>query len=158
MDTLSHSLWGRLLFGRRVYPWLAFFFGAMPDLFSFGLLFLIRIGSLQFHSGPPPLETIPWWVFVNYNISHSFLSAFAAIIIVSRFNSQLAFAMLAWPFHILLDFPFHTLAFFPTKIFWPLSDFVVDGIPWSHPAVWFPNVAGIIIVYFYGRKKRKNRL
>ncbi len=37
MDTLSHALWGRGLFGYRGMPWLALFFGAMPDLASFGV-------------------------------------------------------------------------------------------------------------------------
>ncbi|GIT57595.1 MAG: hypothetical protein Ct9H300mP18_10240 [Candidatus Neomarinimicrobiota bacterium] len=39
MDTLSHALWGRGLFGHRGMPWLALFFGAMPDLASFGVLY-----------------------------------------------------------------------------------------------------------------------
>jgi len=160
LDTLSHSLWGRLLFGQKGFPWLAFFFGAMPDLFSFGILFLTRITSLQFHTGPPPLETIPWWVFINYDLSHSFICAFSVILIIYRFNSKLAFAMLAWPFHIVLDFPFHSQAFFPSKIFWPLSDFTINGIPWGQPKIWLPNVAGLLIYYLYLRyknnKKRRN--
>jgi hypothetical protein len=57
--------------------------------------------------------------------------------------------MLGWPFHILLDFPFHTKAYFPTKLFWPLSNITFDGISWTHPAVWFPNLAGIIILFFW---------
>ena len=36
--------------------------------------------------------------------------------------------MLAWPFHIILDFPFHSKEYFPTKIIWPVSDFSFDGI------------------------------
>ena len=86
MDTFSHAFWGRGLFGYRGHPWLALFFGAAPDLFSFGILFLVRLATLQFRMGPPPMETIPWWVFINYDISHSFVSAFVAIGIVSRFR------------------------------------------------------------------------
>ena len=33
MDTLSHALWGKGLFGYRGNPWLALFFGAMPGPF-----------------------------------------------------------------------------------------------------------------------------
>ena len=43
MDTLSHALWGKGLFGYRGYGKLALFFGAMPDLSSFGLLFIKKI-------------------------------------------------------------------------------------------------------------------
>ena len=57
--------------------------------------------------------------------------------------------MLAWPFHIVLDFPFHSQEYFPTKIIWPMSDFSFDGIPWSNPEVWFPNLAGLILLYIY---------
>ena len=33
MDTLSHALWGKGLFGYRKYRWYSFLFGALPDLF-----------------------------------------------------------------------------------------------------------------------------
>ena len=87
MDTLSHALWGKGLFGYRGRTWLALFFGAMPDLFSFGVLFIFRFASggfsnITFGEGPPPLESIPWWVFVNYDLSHSFVSALVCISIV----------------------------------------------------------------------------
>ena len=148
MDTFSHAFWGRGLFGYRGHPWLALFFGAAPDLFSFGILILMRLINFQ-------------WLFVNYDISHSFVSAFTAILIVSRFRKDFAFAMLGWPFHILLDFPFHTRAYFPSKIFWPLSDFTVDGISWGQPKVWLPNLAGLILLYVYRKwiqpKERMDR-
>ena len=45
MDTLSHTLWGKGLFGYRKYGALALLFGALPDLLSFGLYSLIRLLS-----------------------------------------------------------------------------------------------------------------
>ena len=149
MDTLSHALWGKGLFGYRGYGKLALFFGAMPDLSSFGLLFIIQIINGIYIPGPPKLETLPDWLFFNYDISHSFITSFACIIFVNFFNKQIAFTMLAWPFHILLDFPFHSKAYFPTKLFYPVSSFSFDGIPWSNPEIWFPNIAGIIILFIY---------
>ena len=156
MDTFSHAFWGRGLFGYRGHPWLALFFGAAPDLFSFGLFMLVQIITLQFslEPGPPSLGSLPWWVFVNYDLTHSFISAFTAIGIISLYRKDLAFAMLGWPFHIVLDFPFHTREFFPTKIFWPFSNITIDGISWAEPEVWFPNLAGLIILYFYRRGKK----
>ncbi|MDE0588245.1 MAG: hypothetical protein OSB64_07935, partial [Candidatus Marinimicrobia bacterium] len=95
MDTFSHALWGKGLFGYRGHRWMALFFGAMPDLFSFGILIIIRILSGEFQLGsPPPSETIPWWVYINYDISHSFVSALLCIGIVYRYRKDLAFAML----------------------------------------------------------------
>ena len=155
MDTFSHALWGKGLFGYRGKPWMTLFFGAMPDLFSFGILIIIRIfsGNFQLGGGPPTMESIPWWVFINYDISHSFVSAFLCIWIVNRYRKDIAFAMWAWPFHILLDFPFHSKAFFPTKLLYPFTDFSFDGIPWSRPEIWFPNLAGIIVLFIYRKYK-----
>lgn len=155
MDIFSHALWGRGLFGYRGHRWLALFFGAMPDLASFGLFMLLRLVSGTLQSGPPPLNIIPKWLFVNYDISHSFISASLAIGIVAIRRKDIAFAMLGWPFHILLDFPFHTHAYFPVKLFWPLSNFTVDGIMWGRPEVWLPNVAGLVVLFVYRRVDRR---
>ena len=88
MDTLSHALWGKGLFGYRVYGKLALFFGAMPDLSSFGLLFIIQIINGIYIPGPPKLETLPDWLFFNYDISHSFITSLACIIFVSSSESS----------------------------------------------------------------------
>ena len=154
MDTLSHALWGKGLFGYRGLPWVALFFGALPDLFSFGILLVQRIFTGEFSPVPPPLESIPRWVFINYNISHSFISALIAIGIVLLYRKDIAFAMLAWPFHIVLDFPFHTKDYFPTKLFWPFSNYCIDGIPWNTAEVWLPNIAGIILLFIYRYLKK----
>ena len=53
---------------------------------------------------------------------------------------------------IFIIIPFFVLSqkeYFPTKIIWPMSDFSFDGIPWSNPEVWFPNLAGLILLYIY---------
>ena len=156
MDTLSHALWGKGLFGYRGHGKIAIFFGSMPDLFSFGLLFLIQYLQNSFTTFGPNINDIPKWVIFNYDITHSFIPAFFIIYIVNKFNKKIAFAMLAWPFHIILDFPFHTHDYFPTKLFYPLTDYSIDGIHWSNPEVWFPNLAGIIILFIYRLKFSKN--
>jgi len=160
MDTLSHAFWGGGLFGYRGQKYLAVFFGVMPDLVSFGVLFVIKFfnGTLSY-SGMPSLESLsqlapyPDWLFFMDNLSHSFIVAFSCIAIVYFINKDFVWPMLAWPFHILLDFPFHTKDFFPVKLFWPISDYSISGISWSSPEVWFPNLAGIILLFWY-RKKR----
>jgi hypothetical protein len=156
MDTLSHALWGYGLFGYRRHVWLAILFGALPDLVSFGAYLVLRLLDGGYQPGPPPLAVLPEWLFVSYNVFHSFVICLPVVALVAWFRRDIAFAMLAWPFHIVLDFPFHSLRYFPTPIFWPFSDFVVDGIPWSSPQVWLPNVAGLVILlgYRYRQKKR----
>lgn len=156
MDTFSHALWGYGLFGFRKYPKFAALMGAMPDLISFGALFFMRLIEGTYHWGKPPLATLPSWIYPAYTVGHSFVIAFAVIGLVALWRKEIAFAMLAWPFHITLDFPFHSLEYFPTPMFWPISNFKIDGIPWSTWYIWLPNVAGIIILLAYRyRQKRK---
>lgn len=160
MDTFSHALWGYGLFGYKRYALLAILFGAMPDLISFGAFMAINLidaallnESVQM--GKPALENLPSWVFSNYSFGHSFVICLPIIALVALWKKGIAFAMLAWPFHIMLDFPFHTKAYFATPIFWPISDFRVDGIAWSHWYIWWPNVAGIVILLFYRHRQKK---
>ena len=154
MDTLSHALWGKGLFGYRKYRWYSFLFGALPDLFSFGIYF---IHSIFFSSSPlmgrPTRSEIPEWVYSLYDISHSLVIASIFIFIAYKINKEFAFPMLAWPAHIILDFFTHSIEFFPTPILWPISDFKFDGIPWSIPIVFFANVISIFFLFVYRRKK-----
>ena len=154
MDTLSHALWGKGLFGYRKYRWYSFLFGALQDLFSFGIYF---IHSIFFSSSPvmgrPTRSEIPEWVYSLYDISHSLVIASIIIFIAYKINKEFAFPMLAWPAHIILDFFTHSIEFFPTPILWPISDFKFDGIPWSNPIIFFTNVLLIFLLFIYRRKK-----
>ena len=87
MDTVSHALWGKGLFGYRKYRWYALLFGAIPDLLSFGLFFIFNllISPSNFKLGKPSIEDIPPWVFSLYDFSHSIIVAFIFIIIVYKF-------------------------------------------------------------------------
>ena len=140
------------MFGYRGHPKLALFWGAFPDLFAFGSFFIFRVISGQFGYSKPPLSTIPDYIFPLYDISHSFITAFVIIGVISIYKKEIAFFMLGWPFHILLDFPFHSKEYFPTTLFWPLTDFTLDGIPWNQPAIWLPNLAGIAVLFYLRRK------
>ncbi|HQO57378.1 MAG TPA: hypothetical protein PLT76_01470 [Candidatus Omnitrophota bacterium] len=148
MDILSHALWGRGVFGYGGHKWLATFFGALPDLITFFPFMLVRILKGQ-ALGRPPIEKVPHWTRLLYSFSHSLVIAFLFVIVFWRIDSALAFAMLAWPLHILVDFPFHTKAYFTVPIFWPISNFRFSGIHWSTPVVWFSNLALLIGLYLW---------
>ena len=157
MDTLSHALWGRGVFGYKGMPIWSLFFGALPDLFSFGLYFVSNIlfNPSQLQQRKPNLDELPEWVFTSYDITHSLVTATVCILIAyCIINKNFAFAMLAWPLHILFDFPFHTADFFPTPVFWPIIEVKFDGISWGNPYIWFSNIAGLIILYVYRYKSR----
>ena len=152
MDTLSHALWGKGFFGYKGRPYWSLFFGALPDLFSFGIFFIITFIKSLFLSESINYRNLdlPSWLHNTYDITHSFLIAFIIITIVYfLINKNFAFAMLAWPLHILLDFPFHTADFFPTPILWPLIEVKFDGISWATPYIWLSNIAGLMILYIY---------
>lgn len=155
MDTFSHALWGFGLFGFRKYPKFAALMGAMPDLISFGALMFSRLLNGTYTWGKPALASLPAWIYPAYTVGHSFVIAFTVIGLVAFWRKDIAFAMLGWPFHILLDFPFHSVQYFPTPMFWPISDFKVDGIPWSHWYIWLPNVAGIVVLLLYRHRQRR---
>ena len=154
MDTFSHALYGKGLFGYRKYRWTSFLFGALPDLSSFGVYFLIQLFS-NFHKlqyGKPSIEEIPIWVIELYNISHSLITAFVFIAIVYFVKKDLSWPMLAWPVHIIVDLFTHSIEFFPTPILWPLSNYRFDGIPWSNIYVFITNIILIFLIFTYRRK------
>ena len=154
MDVFSHAAWGYGLFGQRK-PLLAVAIGAMPDLLSFGIFFVVRIATNTYEFGKPALETIPGYIFVMYDITHSLLIAGVLAGLVYIWRKDIGFVMLAWPFHLLLDIPFHSREFFPTKLLWPVSDFIIDGVAWTAPWVWFPNLAGVLLLVGYRIRKRR---
>ena len=111
MDTFSHALYGKGLFGYRKYRWTSFLFGALPDLSSFGVYFLVQLFSnfYKLKYGRPSIEEIPIWVIELYNISHSLITAFVFIAIVYFVKKDLTWPMLAWPAHIVVDLFTHSV-------------------------------------------------
>ena len=93
MDTISHALWGKGLFGYRKHKWLPLLFGAIPDLTSFGVYFLFNliINPSTMKIGKPELTEIPSWVFSLYNISHSLIIALLFISVVFIYNKKISF-------------------------------------------------------------------
>src|SRR5687768_6821510 len=129
MDIFAHLLWSVALYWQHPKRWLVGFVGFMPDMISFGphTIASIIIGTM----GKPELHTIPKYVFVMYDISHS-LVVYAAVAAVLWYVWRPAFWLsFGWPLHIIIDMPTHTQEFFPTPLFWPLSDFTVSGISWA---------------------------
>lgn len=164
MDTFSHGLYGSVFFGRmsRKSFWLAFLFGVAPDVLVFGPRFVQAFfGRVPgFRAGePPPIESIPDYIFTGYNITHS-LVVFAVVFgILWLIRRKPCYELLAWPLHILLDIPTHSSEFFPTPFLWPFAAFRVDGVPWSHPYIFIPNVIIVsvlsvhLLVTLYRRKR-----
>jgi hypothetical protein len=155
MDIISHGLWGSIAFGRRNRRsfWMSFFFGVVPDLFSFGI-FTATIW-LGFASGPdwgkglPDPNTIPEYVHSLYDWTHSlliFLFAFAVVWVVRK---RPLWEMCGWGFHIIFDIFTHSSRFFPTPFLWPLSDVTFEGIPWGDARIFIPNIVLLAVLYVW---------
>lgn len=153
MDIVSHGLYGGVFFGRKnkLSFWLSFFFGVAPDLFSFGILtvgtWLGLLDRPDWSSGSPPI--IPQFVYVLYNYTHSFMVFVVVFGLVWWLRKKPLLEMLSWPLHILVDIPTHSNRFFPTPFLWPISDYKVNGHPWSSPEIFIPNVILLISLYLW---------
>ncbi len=157
MDIVSHGLWGGIAFGRknRKKFWLAFFAGVAPDLFSFGFFTAGTVfgvhPSLNFENGPPDPALVPGYVHALYDVTHSLVVFAVVFAALWYFLRRPVWEFAPWGLHILMDIPTHSSQFFPTPFLWPVSDFTVDGIPWSHPWIFVPNVAvlAILSIWFF---------
>ena len=162
MDTLSHGLWGGIFFGRKLRKdfWIAFLFGVLPDLLSFGIYiagsWVGIFNHPSFSSGKhPDPSVIPTFVQSFYNVTHSLVVFLLVFGIVFLIRKKMYWPMMAWPLHILSDIPKHSAEFFPTPFLWPLSNFHVQGTSWGQPYIFFPNwIALILCLYWFFLRPR----
>ncbi len=165
MDTLSHGLWGGVLFGQKNKKafWWAFIFGLIPDIFSFGFWFIPVIfgkwSRLDFTAGPPDPNLIPIYIDYLYNITHSLVIFAIVFFLVWLILKKPIIPMLAWLFHVFLDIFTHSADFFPTPFLWPFSDYYFNGWSWGNSWVFIANLVLLVILYlwFLINKIRKNK-
>lgn len=144
MDTLLHALWGFAITNRKANFWLAGFFGALPDLFSFTIPIILGI----FYGGQFWTSDSEY-IRILYNISHSLVVCIFVFLIVYAFKRKVYLFMLGWPFHILIDIPTHEKGFYATEFLYPISNFSFDGIRWSNPYIFFGNWILLLVFYAY---------
>lgn len=187
MDILSHGLWaaagGKALSNRpstgsgnnRLNLKWSFFWGMFPDLFAFTvpviwMLFNAAMGTLpqggwpgrnefepSAHDGLPVMRLAT----TLYQYSHSII-VFAIVATVllfycSRAGKRTPLEMLGWPLHILMDIPTHSYRFFPTPVFWPISQWKFDGFSWAHPVFMAVNYGLLVVVFLLLSRWRKSR-
>ncbi len=162
MDTLSHGLYGGIAFGRKSRKdyITAFLFGVMPDILAFGPVFAGSfLGLMEWpsrHIEGTDILIMPKYVYHVYNATHSLIifGIFFGLLWLFK-KKKFAMLSLAWPLHILVDIPTHTLQFFPTPVLWPFSSFAFNGIRWSNPIIFIPNVIILIVLHTIWYLKRK---
>lgn len=163
MDTFAHGLWSYAVFHKKKHVWRATLFGILPDILSFGILFLMNLINGNFHRGRPPIELLPKWLFAAYNLTHSFIMFAVVFLIIFLITKKWFWPLTAWAMHILIDIPTHSFRFFPTPFLWPISDYKFDGISWATPWFMLLNYSALMTVLILiahskakERKKRKH--
>lgn len=155
MDIVSHGLWGGIAFGRKNKKsfWLSFFFGVMPDLFSFGPFFVTSVLGIskwpRYSTEPGNELLIPEYVKHLYNTTHSFLIFLAVFFLVWLIFKRPVMELLAWGVHIIFDIFTHSYQFFPTPFLWPALHLEVNGIPWGNPLIFVPDVVLLTALYVW---------
>ena len=169
MDTLAHGLWGGVGFYRQGAKKFAaaFALGMAPDLLSFGLFHVSHPGWLKLRLvgeiyGPPPLSTLPEFVFHAYNLTHSLVVWAALFGLIWLMVQRPPWVLLAWALHILCDIPTHSSRYFPTPYLWPFPTPYVEGMSWATPWFMATNYATLLAAYLgvlmYGRKGKDRKV
>lgn len=130
MDPLSHMVVTGFLIDRRPKTMLACL---GPDLLWYLLYpawLLSRkgvAGALQSGAWPLPPR---WMQEVHYG-THSLLTLALGVWVLRPADAERKKLVRAWLMHILLDIPTHSRRRMATPIFWPLSRWAFDGLPWA---------------------------
>ncbi len=162
MDIFAHGLWSVVAakFAKRAVPfknlnlgWAAFW-GIAPDLFSFGILFIVNIFSNGFAAprfigpdGVPDPNLIPSYIHALYNITHSFFTFGLGFVIGWLILKRPPWEMFGWALHIFIDIFTHTSKFFPTPFLWPFFRTEFNGLSWATPWFLVTNYAVLLVVY-----------
>ncbi len=75
---------------------------------------------------------MPRWIEPLHHISHSLPVAFIGAVVIWLLSGRWPRRELAaWVLHIVIDIPTHSRRFWGPRFLWPLSDVVVDSVPWA---------------------------
>lgn len=160
MDVFSHGAWGFAALHRdRDLRWWAVLAGAAPDLLWFVPSTIgafatrgwdaLRLGGqreIWRADGPPlPPELVESY-FRYYIYTHSLvlLAIVTAAVLATRWR-RAAWLAIPYALHILMDIPTHER--YQTQPFAPLSSWQIEGMTWSDPRIFFPNLVALALAY-----------
>lgn len=162
MDTFSHAAWGyaSLRWKSKNLAWWGALAGAAPDLLWFipaKIDAVIRLGWDQawnigqepgiWRVGGPPMPPELVYEYNHYYIyTHSIVLLLGVLLLVYLAGKkEWLWLGIPYAFHLLLDFPTHER--FQTQLFFPISHWSFQGISWSDPLIFYPNVILLILTY-----------
>jgi hypothetical protein len=172
MDIISHALWSGALFKsvnlklkrKKFNFWWAAFWGTFPDVFAFVIPYIIfsiiilaqngfNITNLITVIKSPAYESI---IVGLYNISHSIIIFAIVFLLIWLIFRKPIWILFGWLLHILIDIPTHTIGHFATPMFWPISNFKINGlIYWREPLFMIIDIIALIIVYWIILRKER---
>lgn len=158
MDTFAHGFWSFAVFHRKKYALLATLFGILPDILSFGILFIATFVNGTLRIGPTPPSSFPNWLNAAYNSTHSLIIFMAIFILIYLITKKWFWPLTSWALHIIIDIPTHSFRFFPTPFLWPISDYKFDGISWATPWFLLVNYGALMVVFLviaHNKAKKK---
>ena len=156
MDIVAHALWttavGISIHRKRRFSlaWLAFW-GIFPDLFSFAVPAVVRIGWYLTGVTPhllPDAKSPQHFQFVwqLYYASHSLITFGIVFGLIWLLKKRPALELLGWLLHILIDIPTHQ-GIFALHFLWPLSPFSISGVRWENRWFLAMNYAALLLAY-----------
>lgn len=182
MDILAHGLWTgaaakainlKLKKSPNQKPlktsW-AVFWGIFPDLFAFTIPFVFVVGELLTgaihwsdlpHPGqiePAAADHFPLSRLAHslYNISHSLFVFSAVFLLVWILFKKPIWELGGWLLHVLIDIPTHSYQFYPTPLFWPVSQWkFLYGTSWVDGWFIIINYSAIVLVYIFVRRAER---
>lgn len=174
MDIISHALWSWALFKsinlklknkkRKFKFWQAAFFGMFPDIISFVIPFIIFFFIIISQTGfniaeiNSTIESAPYSTIIEmlYNVSHSLIIFTIVFFLIWLIFKKPVWVMFGWLLHILIDIPTHLIGHFATPMFWPISNFKINGlIYWREPLFMILDIALLVIVWAIILRKEK---
>jgi len=171
MDVLAHGLWTNVMYkaipqvrhNRKIVLW-GIALGVLPDLVSFVPVFLelfykIITKSASFGSGRPDFDSFGFgqYAAASYNYTHSLVVWIIAVALAFAVYRKFPWILLGWGLHIGIDIFSHTKEFYATPFLFPLSDFKVSAVPWSHPVFMIVNYGLLFIMYLFVIPKFSNK-
>ena len=179
MDIISHALWSGALFKsinlkvkrneKKFNFWWAAFWGMFPDVFAFvipSIVFFIIIlphTGFSFTAISSTLESSPYSTIIEmlYKISHSIIIFSGVFLLIWLIFQKPIWILFGWLLHILIDIPTHLIGHFATPMFWPISNFKINGVAyWREPIVMIVDIILLItaylIIFSLERKRKKN--
>jgi len=169
VDTISHAAWGyATLHDRSRLAWWGALAGAAPDLLFFvpsrvdaviergwsGL----RIGSEPgiWRADGPPLPPLFLEAYERYYVSSHSLLVLALVLGAVWWLGWRRWLWLGLPYglHIVMDLPTHER--YLTRPLYPLSPWAFQGLSWTDPRIFWPNVVALVVVFAFIRHRRRS--